>query len=78
MNEDSAEQLEKIDRFVKEKLQDDLTGHDYAHIQRVVKMTKRLVDDRTENVNRFVIFAAGYLHDFIAEKLVEIQQKAEK
>ena len=77
MNEDSAEQLEKIDRFVKEKLQDDLTGHDYAHIQRVVKMTKRLVDDRTENVNRFVIFAAGYLHDVIDEKLVENQEKAE-
>lgn len=77
MSEDNTAQLEKIDSFVKEKLQDDLTGHDYAHIQRVVKMAKRLIDDRTENVNQFVVFAAGYLHDVIDEKLVENQAVAE-
>lgn len=78
MNEDSVEQIKKIDHFVKEKLQDDLTGHDYAHIVRVVNMAKRLIKDQSEKVNSFVVLAAGYLHDVIDEKLVEDQEEAEK
>lgn len=78
MNEDSVEQIEKIDSFVKEKLQNDLTGHDYAHITRVVSMSKKLMEDQSEKVNQFVILAAGYLHDVIDEKLVENQETAER
>jgi uncharacterized protein len=77
MSEDSAEQLTQINNFVKEKLQDDLTGHDYAHLQRVVNMAKRLMDDRAEKINHFVVLAASYLHDVIDEKLVEDEEKAQ-
>ncbi|MEE6711851.1 HD domain-containing protein [Pediococcus acidilactici] len=71
MSQDNVEQLNQIDHFVREKLQDDLTGHDYAHIQRVVKMAQRLMDDRSEKINRFVVLAAASLHDVIDEKVVE-------
>lgn len=77
MSQDNVEQLNQINHFVMKKLQNDLTGHDYAHIQRVVKMAQKLMDDRDEKINRFVVIAAATLHDVIDEKVVEQTKTAE-
>lgn len=74
-NEEQAT-LEAIDQFVFSKLNDDRTGHDYAHIQRVVKMAKRLASE-TEATDLFIVLASSELHDVIDEKIVDNQATAE-
>lgn len=73
----SSEQTKLIDQYVKDRLGNDFTGHDYAHILRVVKMAEKLAEKQS-NIDIGVVTAAAYLHDVIDEKLVENTEDAEK
>lgn len=46
---------------------DDASGHDVAHITRVVRLAERLMED--EPVNRTVLLLSAYLHDVEDHKL---------
>lgn len=46
---------------------DDASGHDVAHITRVVRLVERLMED--EPVNRTVLLLSAYLHDVEDHKL---------
>ncbi|GEP19819.1 HD domain-containing protein [Pediococcus argentinicus] len=78
MKDEEQQQIKKIDQFVADKLTGDRTGHDYAHIERVVRMACRLSDDRDEKIRSFIVESSSLLHDVIDEKLVESQQRAEE
>ncbi|MDV7718660.1 HD domain-containing protein [Pediococcus ethanolidurans] len=78
MNNEEEKVLDTIDKFVFFKLNDDRTGHDYAHIQRVVKLARRLALETTDtDVDLFVVLASAELHDVIDEKIVDNQEAAE-
>jgi uncharacterized protein len=62
------EQLVAVKEYTISKLGQDTTGHGMDHINRVVKMSKRLAAG--ENVDPFLPMVAAYLHDTIDEKLV--------
>lgn len=78
LNNEEEKVLDTIDKFVFSKLNDDRTGHDYAHTQRVVKLARRLVLETTDtDVDLFVVLASAELHDVIDEKIVDNQEAAE-
>ena len=62
------QQIAAVKRYTVEKLGEDSTGHGMDHINRVVKMAKKIAIG--EGVDPFVPVAAAYLHDTIDEKLV--------
>ncbi|AMV68703.1 HD domain protein [Pediococcus damnosus] len=76
ITEKEQEILKTVDKFVYSKLSDDKTGHDYAHIQRVVKMAQRLAQGSAQG-RLFVVLVSAELHDVIDEKIVADQTKAE-
>ncbi|UQS84564.1 HD domain-containing protein [Apilactobacillus apisilvae] len=61
--------MQKIANFVKNELKDDHTGHDLAHINRVVALTKTLISENPK-ANSKIAITAAYLHDVIDDKLV--------
>ncbi|MBD5806703.1 HD domain-containing protein [Limosilactobacillus walteri] len=63
-----ADQLAAVKKYALSKLSHDKTGHGMDHINRVVRMSKRLAIG--ENVDPFLPIVAAYLHDTIDEKLV--------
>lgn len=64
------ETLEALRTYVKAQLQDDTTGHDFAHIERVVALAETIAE-QTDGVNEKIIITAAYLHDVIDDKLVD-------
>ena len=62
------QQIAAVKRYTVEKLGEDSTGHGMDHINRVVKMAKKIAQG--EGVDPFVPVAAAYLHDPIDEQLV--------
>lgn len=58
-----------IQSFVRQKLADDFSGHDMAHIERVVKLARRILQHEP-NANYFIVVVSAYLHDVIDEKVV--------
>ncbi|WP_304651861.1 HD domain-containing protein [uncultured Ligilactobacillus sp.] len=64
---DQTQQLTQLHTYTYEKLSHDHTGHDMAHIERVVKMARTL--NKKLGGNSFVVQAAALLHDVIDEKL---------
>lgn len=58
-----------IQSFVRQKLADDFSGHDMAHIERVVKLAQRILQHEP-NANYFIVVVSAYLHDVIDEKVV--------
>ncbi|WP_225432283.1 HD domain-containing protein [Limosilactobacillus reuteri] len=71
-----AEQLTAIKEYTIQKLGQDKTGHGMDHINRVVKMSKRLAIG--EKVDPFLPIVAAYLHDTIDEKLVDNVEAAKQ
>lgn len=59
--------IERAERFVKEQLQDDRSGHDWWHIHRVRQMALRIA--MKEGANEFICELASLLHDVADEKL---------
>ena len=64
---DQTQQLAQLHAYTYEKLSHDHTGHDMAHIERVVKMARTL--NEKLGGNSFVVQAAALLHDVVDEKL---------
>lgn len=61
-----------ISTFVQQELQDERTGHDFYHGQRVAKLAEQmLLQDHpaATQANRDLAFAAGMVHDTIDEKV---------
>jgi len=68
--------IENTISFVKEKLQNEASGHDWFHIERVWKNTK--VIGQKENVDLFICEMAALLHDLIDDKLFSDVEKAKQ
>lgn len=58
--------IENTVRFVKEKLKGAEAGHDWYHIERVWKLSKKIAE--TEDCNREVVELAALLHDIADPK----------
>ncbi|OCG37518.1 HD domain-containing protein [Gilliamella sp. Gris1-4] len=58
-----------VQSFVKQKLSNDFSGHDMAHIERVVKLAKKILQHEPK-ANGFIVIVSAYLHDVIDEKVV--------
>lgn len=68
-----------IREFVIEKLKNDFTGHDFAHIQRVEKNAIKLSDNMNFSKNQLdIIIASVLLHDVIDYKVTNDVEKAKK
>ncbi|MGR3207035.1 HD domain-containing protein [Bacillus glycinifermentans] len=67
MNRRKKEQLEMIADWVKEKLEDEGTGHDWLHITRVRRLSLLIAE--AEGADLFITEAAALVHDLIDEKL---------
>lgn len=61
--------MNKIIEFVKQELENDYSGHNFQHIERVVKNAENLI--KNEGGNSRIIITACYLHDVIDEKLFD-------
>lgn len=61
--------MNKIIDFVKEELSCDNSGHNFQHIERVVKNASYLI--KYEGGNEKIIITACYLHDVIDHKLFD-------
>lgn len=61
--------LANIQHFVAKKLAHDYSGHDMAHIERVVKLASCILESEP-NANHFIVIISAYLHDVIDEKVV--------
>lgn len=58
--------IEKTVEFVKQKLEGAEAGHDWFHIERVWKLSKKIA--KTENCNPLVVELAALLHDIADPK----------
>ncbi|WP_321383821.1 HD domain-containing protein [uncultured Enterococcus sp.] len=63
-----------IKAYAEEILAEDMTGHDKAHIRRVVQQAERIA--ATESCSLFIVTAGAYLHDVIDDKLVADEAEA--
>lgn len=63
------DQLTAIAQIAQEQAAGDRSGHDFAHIQRVVANARRLLA-AYPTVDRTLVLATAYLHDYYDEKLV--------
>ena len=69
--------MNKIIEFVKNELSFDHSGHNFSHIERVVKNAELLI--KHEGGNKKIIITACYLHDIIDTKLfTDIDNQKEK
>lgn len=71
----NEEQLESIKNFSYQKMSHDATGHNFDHIQRVIKTVKNILKD--EPADPLVTLSAAYLHDVADDKLVSNPQTLE-
>ena len=62
------EQLAAIQQYSFQKMHNDSTGHNFDHIERVIKTANRIL--KTEPADRLITLAAAYLHDVADDKLV--------
>ena len=65
----NEQQIEEIRKFSYNKMAKDHTGHNFDHIQRVVKMANRLSNE--EKTDKLITLGAAYLHDVADDKLVD-------
>lgn len=61
--------LDNVKAFVKQKLSHDFSGHDMAHIERVVKLANKILNHQPQ-ANAFIVLMSSYLHDVIDEKVI--------
>ncbi|KRL67075.1 HD domain-containing protein [Companilactobacillus versmoldensis] len=66
---EQTEQLQKVRQFSYQKMSRDETGHNFDHIERVVKMAKRILKE--EQTDQLITLSAAYLHDVADDKLVD-------
>jgi uncharacterized protein len=70
MKENMIEQTEK---FVKDKLRNESSGHDWYHIYRVKNLSLNLAEK--EGADHFVCVMAALLHDIADEKIAGTEEK---
>ncbi|EUJ22729.1 hypothetical protein PGRAN_12294 [Listeria grandensis FSL F6-0971] len=68
--------LEKAKEFIKQEFANEVTGHDWYHIDRVYKMATQL--QSKEGGNLKIIQLAALFHDFTDKKLKEYPEEAER
>lgn len=61
--------LNNIEDWVKDKLHDEKSGHDWYHIYRVTSLAKEILKE--EEANEFIVIAAALLHDIPDDKLTD-------
>lgn len=71
-----TEQIEAIKTFSYQKMHTDKTGHNFDHIQRVIKTAKKIL--KTEPADHLITLGAAYLHDVADDKLVTDPAALEK
>lgn len=64
-----------IAAFSAQILQNDTTGHDFSHIERVVKASQKMLATEP-TADDFIVLAAAYLHDTYDDKLFADQDAA--
>lgn len=64
----TAKQCEQAYHYMVHIHGQDTTGHDIAHVRRVVSLAKCIAHDY-DNINQFVIEMAALLHDTVDDKL---------
>ncbi|MBH5318883.1 HD domain-containing protein [Paenibacillus sp. GSMTC-2017] len=67
IKEEQKKIIEAATKFARAFHENDVTGHDWWHIHRVVAMTERLAKE--EGADQFVSLIAALLHDVADEKL---------
>ena len=72
---EKTEQIWRAEQYMKEVHQYDASGHDVAHVYRVVSLALYLADQEDASANTHVIHLAALLHDTVDEKLF-IEQDA--
>jgi uncharacterized protein len=65
--------IEKTEEFVKQKLKDESSGHDWYHIYRVKKLAENIAEQ--EGANHFICVMAALLHDIADEKIAGTEEK---
>ncbi|RPF53249.1 HD domain-containing protein [Aquisalibacillus elongatus] len=68
--------IQKTASFVRQELENEGSGHDWWHIDRVTKMTQRIAEE--EGANKFICVMAALLHDLADEKLNEDVEAAKE
>lgn len=68
------EQLNAIRAYVQAMFHEDVTGHDFFHMERVARLARDIA--RKENANEFICEAAGWIHDIGDHKLFANPGKA--
>lgn len=68
-----TEVIHKAEQFVKEKLQNDSSGHDWWHIDRVRNLALTIA--AKENADLFICELAALLHDLADEKLAASEEE---
>lgn len=61
LNKDKEEIIKKTAAFIKSKLENEATGHDWWHVQRVWKIAKKI--GLKEKADIFIVQLAALLHD---------------
>jgi uncharacterized protein len=65
--------IDKTEEFVKEKLKNDSSGHDWYHIYRVKKLAESIAEQ--EGADYFICVMAALLHDIADEKIAGSEEK---
>jgi len=71
----NEKQLAAIRQYSYDKMSGDATGHNFDHIERVVRTAKRILKD--EPADSLITLGAAYLHDVADDKLVSDPDKLE-
>lgn len=59
--------IQELRRYVEQKLENEGSGHDWSHIDRVARHAKTIAE--AEKANLFVCEAAALVHDLVDDKL---------
>lgn len=70
------ERLDQVIAFTKEKLNNEKTGHDFLHVERVAHLSAKIIQEDQLNVNQEIVLTSAYLHDVIDDKVVENEELA--
>lgn len=62
--------ISQIKTYVKQILADDFSGHDMAHIERVVHLATHIQKTEPDS-DLFIITISAYLHDVMDSKLID-------
>lgn len=66
--------IDLIKNYVQAIMAKDQSGHGMDHINRVVRLAKKIAG--TENCDHFIVVAAAYLHDTVDDKVISDSKKA--